>query len=102
MPKYSGLFLNEIDLVEQSAEFGSDMLELFTVHGGKLLQCLFSMTGELNNHLPSVRNGRRARDQFIQDQPVNQPDRAMVAKLQSFRQFAHRDSIPSGKTFNGE
>ncbi len=98
MSKCSGLFLDEIDLFEQSAEFGADLLKLFAVHGGKFLQCLFTTTGELNKHLPPVRNGRRARHQFIQDQPVNQPDRAMVAKLQSFRQFAHRDPIPSGET----
>lgn len=71
MPKYSVLFLNEIDLVEQPAEFGSDVLELFTVHGGKFLQCLFTTTGELNKHPPPILIGRRARHQFFHDQPVN-------------------------------
>ena len=102
MSKCSGLFLNEIDLCEQTAEFGADMLELFAVDGRKLRQRLFTTTGELNKHLPPVRNGRRTRHQFIHDQPVNQPDRAMVAKLQSFCQFAHRDPVPSGETLNGE
>ena len=102
MSKCLGLFLNEIDLFEQSAEFGADVLELFAVDGGKLRQCLFSATGEFNKHPPPVRNGRCARHQFIHDQPVNQPDRTMVAKLQSFRQFTHRDPIPFGETLNGE
>ena len=36
------------------------------------------------------------------DQAVNQPDGAVVAQLQSFRQFTHRDFIPSRKTFDGQ
>jgi hypothetical protein len=40
--------------------------------------------------------------QFFGYQPVNQTHRTVVANLQSFRQFAHGDLIPSRKTLDGQ
>jgi len=59
------------------------------MHGGKFFEHLFTTVGDLNKNLPPVRIKRRPRHELVEDQPIDQPRRAMVAKLQSFRQFAH-------------
>ena len=61
----------------------------------KLLQDFFAATGELNENLAAILGGRLTNDQFLRHQPINQPNRAVVAKLQSFGQFAHGDLVAS-------
>ena len=41
-------------------------------------------------------------DQFLRHQPINQPNRAVVAELQSFRQLAHGDFVARGKALDGQ
>ena len=96
------LFLGTIEPVEQPAEFGGDLFKLFAMHGGKFLQCFFTVTGELNEHLPPVLIGHRARQQFLHDHPVNQPDRAVMTKLQSFGQFTDGDTVAPRKPLDGQ
>lgn len=47
----------------------------------------------MNENLPPVLGGRCARHQFVRHQPIDQPHCAVVAKLQSLRQFPNRGVI---------
>jgi hypothetical protein len=96
------LFFVAIKLFEQTAEFGADASELFVVQGGKPFQSFFAPAGELNQDLPAVFNGRLAHHQFLRDQPVYQAHHAVMAKLQSFGQFADGDLVAPGKTLDGQ
>ena len=80
---------------KQLADFRSDSFQLFAVDGSKLLQDSFAATGELNENLAAILGGRRTNDQFLRHQPINQSNRAVVAKLQSFGQLAHGDLVAS-------
>ena len=102
MPYVSSLIHSFIDSVEQPSEFGADPLKLFVVQSRKLLQSFFAARGELNQHLAPIFLGRCARHQFLKDQPVNQTNHTMMAKLQPLRQFTNRDGIPPRKALDGQ
>ncbi len=87
---------------KQLADFRSDPLELFAVDGRKFLQDFFAAASHSNEHPAAVHGGRQPNNHLFIRQPVNQTHRAMGAKLQAFRQFAHSDSLTGGKTLDGQ
>jgi hypothetical protein len=87
---------------KQPPDFRSDSSQLFSVGGGNCPHEFFASTRELNEHLAAIRGAWHPHDKFLRYKPVNQPDGAVVAKLQSFRQFAHGEPFATGKALDGQ
>ena len=97
------LAFGAVEQCQKLADLRADSLQLTTMGGGKVLQDFFTATGELNKEdLTTIFRRGSTDDEFLQHQPIHQPNRAMVAKLQPFGQFAHRDRVARREAFDGQ
>jgi len=69
-------------------------MQLFLMIRGKILQHLLAQLGQFQGDLPPILRKMLAHDEFLQNQPIHQPHRAVMAHLQTLGQFANRDAAP--------
>jgi hypothetical protein len=96
------LFSSAAKAPKQFPDFRSDSIQLPLVDGGKFLQNLFAATIESNQNPAAVFLRWHTNDQFFRGKPVYQANRAVMPKLQSFRQLSHSDLVARGKTLDGQ
>lgn len=75
------LFFKPAKPPKQLADFWADSFEFFPMDRRKSLQDFFATIGKLNENLSPILSGGRTHYQFIRHQPINQANRAVVAKL---------------------
>jgi hypothetical protein len=88
------------DFREAKNQFWSQRFELLGVGGGKSPQHCFPARGKLHQNHSTVLRGRRAGDQVLGHQPIEQFHGAMVANLESFRQLSDTNTLPTRIAFD--
>ena len=91
------LLLAVVKPSEQLADFRPNSSQLLVVHRRKPSKNFLAPRCQLNKNAPAIFRRGRANNQFFRSQTVNQTHRAMMAKLQSLRQFAHSRFVAAGK-----
>jgi len=62
----------------------------------------FPSRGEMEMYLATIFDGDITDDQLIQGEAIDEAYRAVMAYLQTLRQFPDRDVVPPWETFDGE
>src|SRR5581483_631707 len=96
------LLVRKANLFQQSIKFGTDAAEFVAVSEGEPFKLALTTAGEPHKNLPPVFSRGFARNELFRDQAVNEPDGAVMAQLQSLRQFAYGHPVPPRKALDGQ
>jgi len=89
-------------LGQRCAQRRADPAELVFVRRGEPVEQLFATRRQSDHDAPAVFRRVFAADELQPFEAVEEFDGAVVADLQSLGQFADRDGIASGESFDGE